>query len=462
MRREGLSFAARLNAWFATVVILLSVALFLTAYFLLYQAVKERDREVVRAQLEVYRAWYSEGGLPALRTRFLERDDSGKESFFVRLIGPQHAALFVSTPRQVVNLDLSPLENMTPDEPLDFAWLTLPARDRSDDWLVATARLPDGSWLQVGKTTEALTALLKQFRTIFGWVALIALLLGIAGGAWLTRRTLAPIRQLIGAVENVIATGRMDERMSLPQTNDEISHLALLFNTMLEKNETLIRHMREALDNVAHDLRTPLTRLRGSAELALEGEPDAGKSRDALLDTMEETDRVLTMLNTLMDISEAETGLMKLDLQPVPLAKLVSEVVELFQFVAEEKHITVITTIAPGLHATADPNRLRQVFANLLDNALKYTPDGGRVEISAEARAQEVVITVQDTGAGVPPEEIPRIWERLYRGDKSRSQRGLGLGLSLVRAIVNAHGGRIELQSTVGHGSVFIVHLPAR
>jgi signal transduction histidine kinase len=322
--------------------------------------------------------------------------------------------------------------------------------------------LPDGSWLQVGKTTEALTALLKQFRTIFGWVALIALLLGIAGGAWLTRRTLAPIRQLIGAVENVIATGRMNERMSLPQTNDEISHLAQLFNTMLEKNETLIRHMREALDNVAHDLRTPLTRLRGSAELALEGEPDAGKSRDALLDTMEETDRVLTMLNTLMDISEAETGLMKLDLQPVPLAKLVSEVVELFQFVAEEKHITVITTIAPSLHATADPNRLRQVFANLLDNALKYTPDGGRVEISAEASAQEVVITVQDTGAGVSPEEIPRIWERLYRGDKSRSQRGLGLGLSLVRAIVNAHGGRIELQSTVGQGSVFIIHLPAR
>src|SRR5204862_5527275 len=123
----------------------------------------------------------------------------------------------------------------------------------------------------------------------FGWVALIALLLGRAGGAWLTRRALAPIRQLIGAVQNVITTGRLNERMPLPEANDEISHLARLFNTMLEKNDTLIRGMREALDNVAHDLRTPLTRLRGTAELALEGEPDAQKCRDALLDSMEET-----------------------------------------------------------------------------------------------------------------------------------------------------------------------------
>ncbi len=191
MKRDGLSFAARLSAWFALVVIGLSVALFLAAYFLLYRAVQEQDREVVvRAQLEVYRAWYAEGGLPALNTRFREREDSGKELFFVRVIGPQRTALFVSVPKQAGDLDLSPLENMTQDEAL--AWLTLPARNRGDGWLVATARLPDGGWLQVGKTTEALTALLTEFRTIFGWVALIALVLGLAGGAWLTRRALAP------------------------------------------------------------------------------------------------------------------------------------------------------------------------------------------------------------------------------------------------------------------------------
>jgi heavy metal sensor kinase len=459
MKRQGLSFAARLNAWFAAIIILLSVALFLIAYLLLYRAVQERDREVVRAQLEVYSAWYTDGGLSALQMRFLQQEGSGRETFFVRVLAPQGAALFASTPKEMGKLDIDQLQDLPPNEAFALVWRTLSANNQSKGWLIATERLPNGSLLQVGKTTEALTALLAQFRTTFGWVVLLALLLGVAGGAWLARRTLAPIRQLIGTVENVIATGQMSERMPLPQTNDEIGRLARLFNTMLEKNETLIRRMREALDNVAHDLRTPLTRLRGVAELALQGEPNAEVCRDALLDTMEESDRVLTMLNTLMDISEAETGLMRLERQAFPVASLVEEIIELFQFVSEEKQIIVTANIPPGLQVIADRNRLRQVLVNLLDNAIKYTPGGGHVEISAQTRGNEVVVTVKDTGAGMPVEEIPRIWERLYRGDKSRSQRGLGLGLSLVRAIVNAHGGRIELQSDVGKGSSFTIHL---
>jgi len=459
MKRQGLSFAARLNAWFAAIIILLSVALFLIAYLLLYRAVQERDREVVRAQLEVYRAWYADGGLSALQTRFLQQEGSGRETFFVRVLAPQGAALFASTPKERGKLDIDQFQDLPPNEAFALIWRTLPANDQSKGWLIATERLPNGSLLQVGKTTEALTALLAQFRTTFGWVVLLALLLGVAGGAWLARRTLAPIRQLIGTVENVIATGQMSERMPLPQTNDEIGRLARLFNTMLEKNETLIRRMREALDNVAHDLRTPLTRLRGVAELALQGEPNAEACRDALLDTMEESDRVLTMLNTLMDISEAETGLMRLKRQAFPLARLVEEIIELFQFVAEEKQIMVTANIPPGLQVVADRNRLRQVLVNLLDNAIKYTPRGGHVEISALTHVNEVVVTVKDTGAGIPAEEIPRIWDRLYRGDKSRSERGLGLGLSLVQAIVKAHGGRIEVQSDVAKGSSFTIHL---
>jgi signal transduction histidine kinase len=207
-------------------------------------------------------------------------------------------------------------------------------------------------------------------------------------------------------------------------------------------------------------LRTPLARFRSTAEAALEGPEDVAVYRDALLDSMEESERLVTMLNTLMDISEAETGLMQLDRQRFPLAPLVAEIVELFELVAEDKGITQTTEVPTELVCFADRNRLRQVLANLLDNALKYTPSGGNVKISAQAEVDAVAIVCQDSGIGIFAEEMPKIWDRLYRADKSRSQRGLGLGLSLVRAIINAHGGRAEVQSTPGQGSTFIVHMP--
>ena len=166
------------------------------------------------------------------------------------------------------------------------------------------------------------------------------------------------------------------------------------------------------------------------------------------------------MLDTLMDISEAETGLMRLERQAIKLAALVRSVVELYELVAEDKQVRVSVEVADAILCTADPGRLQQVLVNLVDNAIKYTPRGGQVEIAAAEHVNEVTIEVRDTGVGIAAEEIPHIWERLYRSDKSRTERGLGLGLILVKAIVQAHGGRIEADSRLGGGSVFRVTLP--
>ena len=202
-----------------------------------------------------------------------------------------------------------------------------------------------------------------------------------------------------------------------------------------------------------------MTRLRGIAEGALAAD-DPARMRDALADSIEEADRVVAMLHTLMNISEAETGTMALEREPVSLAEIVAQTVDLYEDAADDRGIRFEVSVDRALVVPADRTRLRQVLANLVDNAVKYSPDDAVVAIAASSSATEAILTVTDHGPGITPDELPRIWERLFRGDRSRSTGGLGLGLSLVKAIVEAHGGSVAVQSAVGTGSRFEVRLP--
>lgn len=302
--------------------------------------------------------------------------------------------------------------------------------------------IPDGYRLLVGRDISDAAAFRDRIKTTLIWSGLLALALGLAGGSVMSRNMLRRVEEVNRTAERVMA-GNLSDRVPRLGTGDEFDQLAANLNGMLDQIERLMAGMREVTDNVAHDLKTPLARLRARLELALLAPGDRAAQTEAIRTAIDEADRMLTTFNALLSIAEAEAGAGPDSAEPLDLGVLAGAVAELYEPVAEEKGFAMRLERSPGIVIRADHHLLSQALANLLDNALKYADR--EIVISVSRENGRAVLEVRDRGPGIPERERETVFDRFVRLEPSRSTPGNGLGLSLVRAVAHRHNATVAL-----------------
>jgi heavy metal sensor kinase len=435
--------------------------IFYFAYSSLSHSLTKSDHNLIEAKTQEYAAIYEGSGLSGLQNINQEKNGQGDSPLFLlRLTDDSGKALFFHAPKSLHHFKPEQVNSALMHQPKDSTWQYMNANEDYDRLEVLTKQLGDGKFIQVGRNTDDRDDLLEQLRNVFLGALLLTILIAGLAGTYFSLGILAPIRNLISTI-HTIQHGNLRARAEATASVDELQVLASLFNGMLDRIQSLMQAMQETQDNVAHDLRTPVTRFRSIAELALKGEPSPARYREAISEGLECSEEILTLINTLMEITEAEAGALRLDFKAVNLQEVIGEILDLYEMPAEDKEITLKSECASNICVRADRAYIKRVFSNLIDNAIKYTGQGGLVEIAVLTAQDGIKVKIKDNGEGIEPEDLHRIWDRLFRGDKSRSKQGLGLGLSVAQSIVKAHHGNISVMSESGKGSEFLVTLPS-
>lgn len=322
---------------------------------------------------------------------------------------------------------------------------------------VITETLYDGTTVRIGYTLRQTRENLEEFALLFWVVTAIILLPGMICGWLIARGFVSGIRRVSDAAAR-IAEGDFSQRVEQKNDGAEIDDLVSVFNAMTANTEHLLTELRDVTDNVAHDLRTPLTRIRTIAEITISGPQDLASYRDAIIDIAEDSSGMIAMINSMLEITRIENNFEALKTSTFSLSAQLRQAYEIFSMQAEEKNLEFTLSLPDhDVMIDADKLKLQRVISNLLDNAVKFTPENGRVALSLTEEPDALIMRVADSGVGISDADKKHIFERFFRADESRTKPGNGLGLSMVHAIVLAHGASIEVSDTEGGGTTFTI-----
>lgn len=379
------------------------------------------------------------------------------ETFYLRLFDP-HGKLVRSRGPVLTRAD-------------DLARSLGPEASRADSlmeakgtpWRVVSRRLPDGAVLQLGAQLDRDAGLFESFafHWRFGVVSLTLLAAGLAW--WVAHRAMAGVKEVTRTAQEILE-GSLQARVPEGQHVVEVNELTATINRMLDKIDALITDLKIVTADVAHDLRSPLTRIRSAAELALRGDDSLDAYQALAIRAIEETTRLDAVIATLLEIVRMDAGVEQLQKQSMDPDALLREVVDLYAESAEAKlislHLADVSAAADGPRVDLERTLFQRALANVLDNAIKFTPPGGSIELGTRRQGDAVVLFAEDSGPGIPAADLPRVCERFYRADRSRNEPGHGLGLSYVESVVTAHGGSVRITSPDSGGTRVEIHLP--
>jgi heavy metal sensor kinase len=460
MNKLRQSLAFRLTLWYAAIFIIVAATAFTIIYILINKTFQERIDQDLLAQSREFESIYAIEGIEMLqRTAVMQIQTAGEKKMFFRLMYPS-GVVFASSSmsywrnvairRQAVEAVLGGID---PYFTTHMAPSGVPLR-------VIYTRMGSGIILQLGYLPESEARLLQTIKQVFLITLVALLILSVAVGWFMARRALSGVATLARTARQ-ISKDDLESRVPVAGRHNEIDRLAVAFNNMLDRIQNLVTATRQMNDNIAHDLRSPIARIRGLAEVTLLNAQHKEEYAQMAASTIEECDRLLDMINTMLTISRTESGVSSIEREAVNFSELVQDACELFNPLAEDRQIKMECRLDENLIVPGDQHLLQRMVSNLLDNAIKYTDLQGSITVTLSGENHnQVNLSVADTGKGIPEADQQRIFDRFFRGDLSRTEDGAGLGLSLARAIAYAHQGSISVESKLNEGSTFTVSLP--